>query len=441
MDGLPAGVAADPVSVPAAVDSATLVLVASSSAQEGGPVPVRVHLAAEESALAERVSMVSLLIAGSPGSVDRSFGTDGRVPLLSGVGELELADVAVAADGSITTMGQRLGEAPEYARTAFLVRLTADGERDASFGDGGLVYDNPSAYETTARSLILVDGEARALMMKRDDEDHVAGIQFLAGWDDDGALDSGFASRGVVQALGYDSGYDSPRGLVFGDGRYFYGSFSALYAFDPAGAHEAISVPDGYLAGLAMVHQNGRITSGQSGPDAAVGRIHDDGRWDTEFGDGGVLRVDSIAADPDGVVGIAIALEDDGSGFALVRHRGAELADVPELIRFTADGRLDDSFGDGGRVRLADRGWPSDVFIDRQHRPVVRLRVATSEYRSESQLRRYTRSGTLDTTFGDGGMFVESPLLDAAGHDSVADRVVTCGYADYDRIACTRLWL
>ena len=70
------------------------------------------------------------------GSLDGTFGGDGRVRIDLGAKELAL-DVAVAEDGKVVVVGYR---AMQKAEAWFVMRLRQNGSRDDTFGGDGVVF-------------------------------------------------------------------------------------------------------------------------------------------------------------------------------------------------------------------------------------------------------------------------------------------------------------
>lgn len=161
------------------------------------------------------------------------------------------------------------------------------------------------------------------------------------------------------------------------------------------------------------VQGDGRIVAagyaqGSGGTRASVVRYHADGTLDASFGTGGILRVDwgnansrahAIAVQPDGriVVG-GYTVDGSGSRFALLRTQ--------------PDGSLDASFGTGGRVVTTFPGGASTILglaLQADGR-IVAIGYAASGGAPSSNaiaMARYLANGTLDATFGTGGLVVD----------------------------------
>ncbi len=100
--------------------------------------------------------------------------------------------------------------------------------------------------------------------------------------------------------------------------------------------------------GAIVVAGHAGVTS-PLGPDNdfAVARFTPEGRLDTSFGDGGKVT-SNIAGRTD--LAVAAALQPDGKIVLAGRVTGTSVEDCG-LARYTIEGKLDDDFGDGGIVR------------------------------------------------------------------------------------------
>jgi uncharacterized delta-60 repeat protein len=135
--------------------------------------------------------------------------------------------------------------------------------------------------------------------------------------------------------------------------------------------------------------------------DIAVTRYLPDGSLDPTFGTGGVVRTD-LGGTPDVVTAVTV----DAAGRVVVAGHTGELhfEDVA-LVRYLPDGSLDPTFGAGGVVRT-DFGSIQDsaqaVAID----PAGRVVVAGFTFTPTGYdilVARYLPDGTLDPAFGTGG--------------------------------------
>lgn len=126
------------------------------------------------------------------GSLDISFGGDGKVTTDFG-GVRDIADaVAIQSDGKIVAAG-RFFPRP-YSDDFALARYNSDGSLDTSFGVSGKVITNLGGADVIEDVAIQSDGKIVA-----------AGFRLFPGWDfalarynPDGSLDTSFGVNGVV---------------------------------------------------------------------------------------------------------------------------------------------------------------------------------------------------------------------------------------------------
>jgi uncharacterized delta-60 repeat protein len=145
-----------------------------------------------------------------------------------------------------------------------------------------------------------------------------------------------------------------------------------------------------------------------SGEDFAVTRYNTDGTFDTTFGRGGKVRTDfpGLAAVPSSVV-----IQSDGK---IVVAGGAfplfTFAGDFKVVRYNPDGSLDNSFGDGGIVTTTfpEGSYAFDVALQPDGKIIAAGTVFVDFIIGESSdtdfaLARYNSDGTPDATFGNGG--------------------------------------
>ncbi len=277
-----------------------------------------------------------------------------------------------------------------------LVRLDAEGIRDASYGDGGTRLLDPGAG-VALREVIAVlpraDGSVHVLARGWIPNDEVL---LLCRVDADGAI------------------VDACRQLPAPAGVAYRGAGMA-----------------------AVLDGQGRIVTATSiGPmtfsydvNLSIARWHADGSVDAGFGDGGsttITRFDALAGQStrDLVAGLAI----DAQGRVVVgassqpRSESGDGIAVFGATRLLASGALDTSFGDGGARRLASTTSVRANALALAGDGRIVLAGTTSNADSapvhdECLVARISADGALDTGFGDGGMlrfaFHPATLLDS----------------------------
>jgi uncharacterized delta-60 repeat protein len=249
-----------------------------------------------------------------------------------------------------------------------------------------------------------------------------------------GSLDTGFGRDGVALTNLLDEGdTDFADDVVaLGDGRIVAAGTAdwdgaaeglGLARYLPSGELDA-SFGDGgrvvtggqIVTGRALVrHGDGKLVAGGGACDAercdlAIVRYLPDGALDGSFGQGGVARV------PFGACGeelprasvLDLAIEDDGDIVAAGHACDGDPYDDVAVARLRPDGRLDPSFGDGGKVFIdASPAWTGaahGVAVDGDGRIVLTGEVAVDG--RSAFVARLTPGGALDSSFAGGGLRV-----------------------------------
>ncbi|MBZ3905939.1 DUF11 domain-containing protein [Streptomyces griseiscabiei] len=300
----------------------------------------------------------------APGDLDPAFGGDGR--LLTDLADDDRAhDVAVQPDGKIVSVGSSADHSVTESRFA-LTRHHADGTPDTGFGGDGTVTTPVNNMDPD-----LQWSEAHALALQPDGKIVVVGSSWR-GWENccwftvarynaDGTLDSGFGG---------------------GDGRVFT-DFGG-----PDEARDVVVQPDGKI-----------VAVGSAGGRVALARYQADGSPDTGFGGGdGQVATDPAPGLNEGGDGRTLALQADGR-IVVGGQVGSTRFDFV-VLRYTADGTLDPSFGGDGMERTDFGAYESVEGIAVQ--PDGRV-VAAGGSSGRFALARYRTDGTLDPAFdGDG---------------------------------------
>jgi uncharacterized delta-60 repeat protein len=119
------------------------------------------------------------------GSLDSSFGTGGFATAVEPAAQEQLADAALQADGKIVVVGSRVSDFT-------LARFNTDGTQDMTFGSGGFAVTTEAAFGTTAPGAIAVQPDGKILVggnVKSGGTTKFA----VARYNADGSLDNAFA--------------------------------------------------------------------------------------------------------------------------------------------------------------------------------------------------------------------------------------------------------
>jgi uncharacterized delta-60 repeat protein len=159
------------------------------------------------------------------------------------------------------------------------------------------------------------------------------------------------------------------------------------------GAEALVRQPDGKLVVAGSAAQDA------SGQHFVVARYLADGSLDPTFGANGKVTTD-LGLD----IAHAAALQADGKIVVVgetLSNNEAQFA----LARYSADGILDPGFGNGGKVETSFTGGAVAFAVVAQ--PDGKLVVAgTGGFNSHILLARFNTDGSLDVTFGTGGLVI-----------------------------------
>jgi uncharacterized delta-60 repeat protein len=283
--------------------------------------------------------------------------------------------VAIQRDGKIVAAGRSASGAWRFA----LARYTVSGILDRRFGRGGKVVTLFGDGRSEAAALA-IEGDGRLVVAGRV---RVSGIDRLAvaRYTAAGRLDTRFGRGG-----GALTAFAGPKGPNYAWGR------------------------------AVAIQPNGKIVvAGGSGPpigpwQLALARFTRGGRPDATFGRGGEVRTRlgktadawGVAIQPDGRIVVV--------GSSLVGQR-----DVFAVTRYTARGTLDPTFGREGKVLTPFPEWSDANAVALQ--ADGKIVVAGSAESSDFALVRYLPTGRLDPTFGAGGKVLTSFAVNAESEE------------------------
>lgn len=305
---------------------------------------------------------------------------------------------------------------------AIQVVHAADGALDTTFGVNGLVRTDFAGAQDQAHA-VAVDASGRPIVVGRT---IVSGTSrfVLARYTTGGALDPTFGAGGtVVTAIGEDASAFAV--TVDGQGRIvvtgtstvqrggFYVTDFAVARYDANGTLDATFDGDGVaitnVGGFGLptaiaIDGTGRIVVGGSTLTPwgfTVARYNPDGRLDTTFGTGGLVT--TIARDEARAAGLAI----DALGRIVLAGYASDDLDVDVMLaRYKTDGSLDATFGTGG-VALIDLGGIAQadaVAIDAHGRIVVAgVRAVAPGQPVDAMVARVSPDGSLDPSFAGTG--------------------------------------
>ena len=310
------------------------------------------------------------------GSLDTTFGTGGKIltPVGAGTSTDFAQSVTVQADGKIVVAGQ--GANSTTGDDFAVVRYNADGSLDTTFGTGGKILTpvGTGMSRDSGQSVkVQVDGKIVVAGYGGGNGDDFAVVRYNA----DGSLDTTFGTGGkVLTPVGTGTSNDIGNSLtVQEDGKIIVAGYGG----------------------------------GSDGTDFAVVRYNADGSLDTTFGTGGTGKIlTPVGAGTSNDFGNSVTVQADGkivvAGYGASSQAGNDFA----VVRYTANGTLDTTFGTGGKIVTpigagTSNDYAYSVTVQADGKIIVAgqgFGIGTS---NDFAVVRYTANGTLDTTFGPGG--------------------------------------
>ena len=308
------------------------------------------------------------------GSLDPSFGNGG----VAGPGpNSRLFGAAVQSDGKVLAVGE-IGV--PGGTTVLVARFTATGSLDPSFGVGGIVKGPASPGFSGAGSAgrgIAIQPDGKIVVVGKVTTSVGTGdLGFLVErYNSNGSLDTGFGTSGVV----------------------------GMFTGEPGGAGYAVAIqPDARIIAAGSAYASG---SDGTGARMVVVRLNGDGSLDPNFGSGGsdVLDVKAYS------YALAVALQADGKIVIGGSEAPGQLAPSAVILRLTPSGGFDPSFaGTGLYVHQYARAAASSAFNAIAVEPNGEIVAAGSAVHGSSAadtlVVRFSASGVQDPTFGSGGV-------------------------------------
>ena len=316
------------------------------------------------------------------GSIDTSFGQGGSLIFnLIAAGDGEVArSIAVDSKGRIVVAGsvEHAGGADARDRDLFVLRLTAAGQIDSSFGTAGVAILNLSEGETVGTGYIsdgfggmIVDAQDRVLV-------HGSAKR-------PGGLDSDF----VMVRLDSEGDFDA----TFGDTGRATLDIRNLSASPKA----PVLLPDGDVIGTGYMREGAIVLP-------VVYKLTSEGRLDTSYGKGGIFSEAVLNSTTE--VYSAVLQGDSLITVGYGRDNEQESLDVLSL-RINPEGKLDTSFGTQGFARIDvdgfnDNGRNIALLPDGRILLVGGGRFTSTN--SDGMLAILKSNGELDESFGDSGV-------------------------------------
>lgn len=279
------------------------------------------------------------------GSVDPTFGSNGRVTFDPGSGEESFSSLAVQANGKIIAAGVVNGDRP------ILARFNVDGSLDSTFGANGIAL--PLNGMLTVKGEIDLKVQPDGKIVISSTTYNPSYRMFVARFDADGAPDTSFDGDGIAGA--------------------------AFPNVQSQGVRDVAIQPDGKIIIVgSRINDYTNYTA-----DIAVVRFNTNGSLDTGFANGGYFlsNWDTIQDEAIGTI-----VQSDGRIIIVGRHNQDSM-----IIRLTDSGTIDATFGTNGYTVTPLGGLNSnynDNFVDVDLLPNGRI-IVLSDAGSNFGLARY----------------------------------------------------
>ncbi len=237
------------------------------------------------------------------GSLDTGFGDHGRVITPVGNSDDEITALVVEKNGAILVAGNGAGTT---GRVVVLARYMQDGRLDTGFGDQGMILTGVGV-DALAQGMALDDENGR-IVISGSFSDSTRTRVMLAGFTENGHLDSGFGVDGI------------------------------------AAVSNSEEISEGY--GMYQAENGDFYVAGSVGPEGeravALFRFTSNGRLDSAFGDNGILVTEigpeddvlySIAGDADSLSGAGFTTTNGNRDCLLItygRHSNEISRPAPE---------------------------------------------------------------------------------------------------------------
>lgn len=294
-----------------------------------------------------------ILRLNQDGSLDQTFGTNGKTQLF-GAFASSAWEVSLQSDGKIVAAGG--GNGTRKARTAWHIgRLTSDGKPDSSFGNNGEVAID--AFGGGIRALIIqpikvgTTVEERILVGGSGNQRNSYWAMGLMRLTPTGALDQSFGP--------------SQSGSVFTD----------------------ICNSDNWVEGIVLDSANNILTAGTTsvggGRNIVLTRYSENGTLDTAFGSkkSGFIITNIFGSGywTDWDVAKNAAMQSDGKILVSgMTSTDTEFTGHFAVVRFNADGSLDNTFGHGGAAAVHMGGGGYKIAIQPWDGKIVQVGWVTA---------------------------------------------------------------
>ena len=324
--------------------------------------------------------------AQTPGSLDTTFGTGGKVSSRLNV-TATINDMVIQPDGKIVVVGTTFAsDFCNCAQTAVVARFNSNGTLDTTFDVDG--YNNSGFMKSVNAATLQSDG--KIVVAGYGINGNTDGFS-IARFNADGSLDNTFNGNGkVVTIVGFSST-----------------------------AYSVKIQADGKIVAAGKTFLNNSSDS-----DFAFVKYNTDGSLDTTFGSNGRIATD-INNSTDVLYDSAI--QSDGKIVAAGYSTDPlSMLQSATLIRYNTDGSLDTTFGSSGKIIQSGAANSSYAkLVIQSDRKIITTGEGVPTI-------RYNPNGTVETTFQSAGSFIANSLAIQSDGKVVAVGGSNRGDGNYD---------
>jgi uncharacterized delta-60 repeat protein len=259
----------------------------------------------------------------------------------------------------------------------------------------------------------------------------------LARYNFTGSLDSTFGNSGIVTA---SINSDAQDAVIQSNGKIVVVGYNVLARYNSNGSLDSDFGGSGIITnniagmGIALQSDHKIVVAGYNQNVIALTRYHSNGSLDSDFGHSGVVTT-SIG---NGALSRAVVIQPDGKIVAAGSSSGPGAF---ALARYTITGTLDSTFGNGGVVTTPFSGtvYGEDVVIQSDGKIIIIGYSPNSNNLLHFTLARYNITGIPDGAFGNSGVVTTPIGISSYGEAVVlrSDGKIIIGGASYNGIQNT----
>lgn len=397
------------------------------------------------------LSLLTLVCPGFAQSIqpDPLFGNSGIVVTAAPDANSIIYDIAFQPDGKIIAAGCIYENTAGATPHTYLIRYNTDGTMDNSFGTNGKVKTEVGTDDIAYAVVIQQDGKilvaGNQTIINQIDSTTVTieSRPYLVRYKNSGARDSAFGTQGIHQLNildGYTDKYLSalqlrPDGTILaGGGVQLNGQLYRMMvvSLNPDGTYNnffginglSTVAPepgkDAALYDIALQTDGKLVLGGYSGTASLTGppltkmalaRLNVNGSPDAGFGNAGTVTKQVSTSNTYFDMISAIAIQDDGK---IVAAGGSDMHSV--LLRYQASGLPDPGFGTAGLVIDTTTTHASELCIDHNGKLLISGLINYPDlFAHHIYMSRYDKNGVPDPGFGNSGRI----MVDQSGQSQV----------------------